>query len=300
MPESDLNLRSGTLVPLFYTYAHFAGVWDWERKRHGMWDWRSKASEKALLENMTRQPVREKENIQRKMTVKKKTSCERYAVLEETMKQTEKREKRLMYLQTHTHTHKHHDDSCSYFKYHFQTHSYLTVCKVSISSCAAGLRAPPTHTSSYLRWSPLTHLAMGLRCALPNDELCIRRCHFEKCNYLSDKADGPVLSGICCASIKSLVLKKRTARTQTGGVWTDSRMHPWTYIHAHMHKYMRRHLKFSLCVLPVDATQRDDFQQISKTNTTLGSKSIVPVWCLDQWSCWKRVLLEGQAPIWHL
>lgn len=49
---------------------------------------------------------------------------------------------------------------------------------------------------------------MGLRCALPNDELCIGRCHFEKCNYLSDKADGPVLSGICCASIKSLVLEK--------------------------------------------------------------------------------------------
>ena len=48
---------------------------------------------------------------------------------------------------------------------------------------------------------------MGLGRALPNDELCIGRCHFEKCNYLSDKADGPVLSGICCASIKSLVLE---------------------------------------------------------------------------------------------
>lgn len=72
--------------------------------------------------------------------------------------------------------------------------------------CAAGLRAvPPPHfnSSSYLQWSPLTHLAMGLCCALPNDELCIRRCHFEKCNYHSDKADGPVLSGICCASIRS-------------------------------------------------------------------------------------------------
>lgn len=105
MPDSDLNLRSGTLVPLFYRYGHFAGVWDWERKRHGMWDWRSKASEKALLENMTRQPVREKENIQRKMTVKKKTSCERYAVLEETMKQKEKRGKRGWCTCKHTHIH---------------------------------------------------------------------------------------------------------------------------------------------------------------------------------------------------
>ena len=50
----------------------------------------------------------------------------------------------------------------------------------------------------------MTHLDVGLRCALPNDELCIERCHFEKCNYLSDKADGHVLSGICCASIKSV------------------------------------------------------------------------------------------------
>lgn len=78
------------------------------------------------------------------------------------------------------------------------------------------LPPPHTHTSSYLRWSPLTHLAMGLCCALPNDELCIRRCHFEKCNYLSDKADGPVLSGICCASIKSLVLKKELLTHKQG------------------------------------------------------------------------------------
>lgn len=68
--------------------------------------------------------------------------------------------------------------------------------------------SPGSFPPSYLQWSSLTHLAVGLRCALPNDELCIDRCHFEKCNYLSDKADGPVLSGICCASIKSLVPEK--------------------------------------------------------------------------------------------
>lgn len=62
---------------------------------------------------------------------------------------------------------------------------------------------PPTpSSSSYLQWSLLTHLATGLCCAFPNDELCISRCQFEKCNYHSDKADGLVLSGICCASIK--------------------------------------------------------------------------------------------------
>lgn len=53
----------------------------------------------------------------------------------------------------------------------------------------------------------MTRLVVGLHCALPNDELCIHHCHFEKCNYLSDKADGGVLSGICCASIRCVVLK---------------------------------------------------------------------------------------------
>lgn len=77
---------------------------------------------------------------------------------------------------------------------------------------------PPTFPC-YLQRSPLTHLAAGLRCALSNNELCIRCCHFEKCNYLSDKADGPVLSGICCASIKSSVGWKTLSSTHKQGTW---------------------------------------------------------------------------------
>lgn len=87
------------------------------------------------------------------------------------------------------------------------TSKHIPICLQNLHifvSCWSQSSLPP----SYLQWSSLTHLAVGLRCALPNDELCIGRCHFEKCNYLSDKADGPVLSGICCASIKSLVLEK--------------------------------------------------------------------------------------------
>lgn len=138
----------------------------------------------------------------------------------------------LVYLRTHArthaHSHSHYDDSRSHFKYHFQTHSSAKspYPHAHTHTYTHPIPPPPTHIL-YLQWSPLTHLAMGLRCVLPNDELCICRCHFEKCNYLSDKADGPVLSGICCASIKSLVLeekekkkeeKKRSARTQTGSV----------------------------------------------------------------------------------
>lgn len=68
---------------------------------------------------------------------------------------------------------------------------------------------PTPSSSSYLQWSLLTHLATGLCCAFPNDELCISRCQFEKCNYHSDKADGLVLSGICCACIKWSGIKQR-------------------------------------------------------------------------------------------
>lgn len=80
-------------------------------------------------------------------------------------------------------------------------------------------RSNPPNLLCYLQRSPLTHLAAGLRCALSNNELCIRCCHFEKCNYLSDKADGPVLSGICCASIKSSVRWKTLSHTREQGMW---------------------------------------------------------------------------------
>lgn len=40
--------------------------------------------------------------------------------------------------------------------------------------------------------------------------------HFEKCNYLSDEADGPVLSDIRCASLKSLLRETEQPRTHMG------------------------------------------------------------------------------------
>lgn len=64
----------------------------------------------------------------------------------------------------------------------------------------------------------MTRSVVGLRCALPNDELCIGHCHFEKCNYLSDKTDGHVLSGICCAFIKSVVLESEVPAHKQGCV----------------------------------------------------------------------------------
>lgn len=99
------------------------------------------------------------------------------------------------------------------------THTPLAASKTSISSRPAGLRATTPTFLCYLQRSPLTHLAAGLRCALSNNELCIRCCHFEKCNYLSDKADGLVLSGICCASIKSRVRWKTLSHTRKRGMW---------------------------------------------------------------------------------
>lgn len=94
----------------------------------------------------------------------------------------------------------------------------ITPLKSLLSRRLHNLHFPPTppsaplptpSSSSYLQWSLLTHLAKGLCCAFPNDELCISRCQFEKCNYHSDKADGLVLSGICCASIKWGGVKER-------------------------------------------------------------------------------------------
>lgn len=99
------------------------------------------------------------------------------------------------------------------------THTHLAASKISISPRPAGLGATGPTFLCYLQRSPLTHLAAGLRCALSNNELCIRCCHFEKCNYLSDKADGPVLSGICCASIKSSVRWKTLSHTHKQGMW---------------------------------------------------------------------------------
>ena len=127
---------------------------------------------------------------------------------------------------------------------------------------------------------------MGLRCALPNDELCIDRCHFEKCNYLSDKADGPVLSGICCASIKSLVLEKELL---THKHWRVDRF-PYASMnkHTHLNRYMNTHLQFS----HMDTTQADDFQQIGQAKATTESKCIITIWYLVDLSCWCSV--EGQ------
>lgn len=112
------------------------------------------------------------------------------------------------------------------------------------------------------RWSPsslpssdvprrsLTHSVVGLGCALPNDELCIGRCHFEKCNYLRDKADGSVLSGICCASIKRLELE------------AEALVHKRAHVCARLWMYERTHGsangEFRL-------QKTGELQQISKT-----------------------------------
>lgn len=45
-----------------------------------------------LVENMTRQPVKEEKNTKGKEGKKKNQLCERYAEAEERMRQTEKRE----------------------------------------------------------------------------------------------------------------------------------------------------------------------------------------------------------------
>lgn len=96
---------------------------------------------------------------------------------------------------------------------------------------------------------------MGLRCALPHDELCIGRCYFEKCNYLSDKADGPVLSGICCTFIKSLVLE--TGLPAHKHECVDRFRYASINIHMHMEIHQFTHLKFIPDVLSVDTSQTD-------------------------------------------
>lgn len=99
-------------------------------------------------------------------------------------------------------------------------------------SCWSLSRLP----TSYLRWRELTHSVVGLRCALPNDELCIGRCHFEKCNYLSDKADGPVLSGICCASIKSVLLENELQAHKHGCV----NRFPYAFMNNRIHMHINK------------------------------------------------------------